>query len=566
MAKKTPLMVLLALAVASLAAASTPTARAHASTSAQQGSGYQELVELFQAFRELQRVEVSDWIPDYSASAMGRQRAGLLEFMERLRSFEIGDWPIEQQVDYHLVRAEMNGLDFYQRVLRPWSRDPGFYLQTQDGGGPARAAHLEIRRMPIPADDVAAVRGQLRALPTILKQAEVNLTDAAGDLGYSALHYMPAEIEYHQMLRDAIAEHHPGLLEEADAAVAAVTGYGEWLEANQSRMTAPAGVGRANYDWWMRNVQLIPYSWDELYEIIMREDDRLLATIALVRSRNQDLPELEPVASQAEHARRREQALRDAMRFMTDNDLFDVPEWADLEGYLESANGRGESWGAYFANRHAGSGETGEWPGVRDFFHQTADREPMPEQTHEFIGHYFDRQRQRRDTSPIRGTDRFYAIDMIRLEGWAFWLEEMMMHAGYLDDRPVRAREIPYWQAAFRTCRAIADLKMHSNDFSLQEAIDYAVDCAPNGWLIPDGPHVWYEMQTNLRYVGWHMGMVIGKLTVNELIAQRVRQQGDEFRFRDFFNDFFAAGIMPLSLIRWQMTGLDDEMQKLLSQ
>lgn len=138
-----------------------------------------------------------------------------------------------------------------------------------------------------------------------------------------------------------------------------------------------------------------------------------------------------------------------------------------------------------------------------------------------------------------------------------------MMHAGYLDDRPVRAREVPFWQAAFRTCRAIADLRMHSNEYTLQQAIDYAVDCAPNGWLIPDGPHAWYEMQTNLRYVGWHMGMVVGKLTVNELIAERVRQQGDEFNFRDFFRDFFDAGIMPLSLIRWQMTGLDDEMQQL---
>jgi uncharacterized protein (DUF885 family) len=152
---------------------------------------------------------------------------------------------------------------------------------------------------------------------------------------------------------------------------------------------------------------------------------------------------------------------------------------------------------------------------------------------------------------------------MIRLEGWAFWLEEMLMHAGYLDDKSARSREIVYWQAAFRTCRAVADLKMHSNEFSLQEAIDYVAECAPNGWNIPNGPHAWYEMQTNLRYVGWHMGMVIGKLAMNQIIAEKIRQQGNDFSYKGFFKEYFAAGIIPMALIRWQLTGNDNEIKSL---
>ena len=53
---------------------------------------------------------------------------------------------------------------------------------------------------------------------------------------------MDVEIAYHRMLRDDLREHHPELSEDADAALAAVVGYGEWLEKNQSTMTAPAGV------------------------------------------------------------------------------------------------------------------------------------------------------------------------------------------------------------------------------------------------------------------------------------------------------------------------------------
>ena len=536
-----------------------------AGTTPGDSGGHGDLVAIFEDLVELREIELDDWVPDYSAAAIQRRRDGLDRLRERLLAIDIGAWPVEQKVDWHLVRAEMNGLDFYLRVLKPWARDPGFYLHTQDGAGPTRAGHLWIDEMPVPADQLDEVGGQLRALPQILETARASLTESAGDLAYCALHYLPAEIEYHRRLRDDIATHHPELLALADAALAAVIGYGEWLEAHQYEMTAPAGVGKEDYNWWMKNVQLIPYTWDELHDIIVREDDRLLTTIALERNRNRELPELEPVASREEHSRRRDEALEFAMEFLAGEGLFVVPEWVDFEAYRAGAAARGDGWADQFMNAWVGSGESGEWPGVRDFFHQTADREPLPEQTHEFIGHYFDHYRQARDGNPIRRVERSYAIDMIRLEGWAFWLEEMLMHAGYLDERPPRAREIAYWQAAFRGCRALADLRMHSNELSLQEAIDYAVDCAPNGWLIPDGPHAWYEMQTNLRYVGWHMGMVIGKLAINDLVAQRVRQLGDDFRFDRFFEEFFAAGIMPIALIRWQMTGLEDEMEFLLS-
>jgi hypothetical protein len=532
--------------------------------SAETGGDYDDLVQLFRDFRELQKPVITDWVPDYTPAAMEKQRRGLLDSQRRLKAIDISNWPVEQKVEYHLVRAEMNGLDFYQRVLKPWSRDPGFYLQTQDGAGPARFGHVNINQMPIPDEDLDQVQGQLKALPDILEQAKKNLTDGAADLAYCALHYMDTEIEYHRMLRDDIADNHPDLLQDAESALAAVIEYGEWLKDNESSMTAPAGVGKENYNWWMKNVQLVPYTWDQLYDIIMREDDRLLTTVALERNRNKRLPELEPVPSQEEHSRRRDQALKFAMEFMEGQDLFGIPEGVDVDEYLGRRPNKEMQWGYYFTNKYVGSAETGEWPGVRDFFHRTADREPLPEQTHEFIGHHFDAKRHALDTSPIRGSDRFYAIDMIRLEGWGFWLEEMMMHAGYLDTRPTRAREIVYWQAAFRTCRAIADLKMHSNEFSLDDAIEYCAECAPNDWLIPNGPHAWYEMQTNLRYVGWHMGMVIGKISINQLIAERVRQVGDDFSYRDFFEEFFSAGIIPLSLIRWQMTDLDDEMEILL--
>jgi uncharacterized protein (DUF885 family) len=72
-------------------------------------------------------------------------------------------------------------------------------------------------------------------------------------------------------------------------------------------------------------------------------------------------------------------------------------------------------------------------------------------------------------------------------------------------------------------------------------------------------------METNLRFPGWHSGMVVGKFQFMKLFAELVRQRGEEFELRGFIDDYLKSGRIPFSLIRWEMTGQTDEMEWLLS-
>ena len=67
--------------------------------------------------------------PDFSERAMAAEFAQLKAFQTRLLAVGVAlaGWAVEELVDYHLVRAEMNGLEFRHRVLRPWAKDPGHY-------------------------------------------------------------------------------------------------------------------------------------------------------------------------------------------------------------------------------------------------------------------------------------------------------------------------------------------------------------------------------------------------------------------------------------------------------
>ncbi|MEQ8425132.1 MAG: hypothetical protein RIA63_10515, partial [Cyclobacteriaceae bacterium] len=92
------------------------------------GSTHDELVQFFNEWREFESPEMIDGVPDYSAAAMAQQYADLPSWKARLNGFDTTGWSIKDQIDWYLIWAEMNGLDFEHRVKKPWFRDPAFYV------------------------------------------------------------------------------------------------------------------------------------------------------------------------------------------------------------------------------------------------------------------------------------------------------------------------------------------------------------------------------------------------------------------------------------------------------
>ncbi|MFT4769184.1 MAG: hypothetical protein ACI8RN_002324, partial [Glaciecola sp.] len=83
-------------------------------------SSYDELVDLFGDWRAFETPPLLDGAPDYSAERFAKAHSELPALQNRLNDLDTSDWPIDQQVDWHVLRAEMNGFDFNHRVLKPW--------------------------------------------------------------------------------------------------------------------------------------------------------------------------------------------------------------------------------------------------------------------------------------------------------------------------------------------------------------------------------------------------------------------------------------------------------------
>lgn len=533
---------LVAIVAGVLSASETVAASSHAATG---GSSYEDLLVLFREWRRFQQPQMTGGVPDYTAGAMERQRRELVGYQKRLAAIDARSWPVAQRIDRELVRAEMNGLEFDHRVLQPWAKDPAFYRVIHPSEsdipsvveGPLLAGSTFLWRYvpPLSESDLTDLRTRLQAIPKLLQQARTSLSGDARDLWLLGIRVKKDEGQALEAFAKKAAPHHPDLVGDIERARQAIDAFRGWLEAALPRKKGRVGMGIENYDWYLKNVHLVPYTWRDEVTLFERELARARAQLALVRQRNRGLPELEPAPSAEEHARRSGNAVTELVRFWGEKDVMTVPPFVD-PALRERLSG--------FAPKDR----------PRDFFTQVDLREPLLLRCHGI--HWFDLARMAKEphASPIRREPSLYNIWDGRAEGLATGMEEMMLSAGLFAGRP-RSDELVYVMIANRAARGLAGLKVHAGQLTVEEALRFAADNTPYGWLIADGETNWGEQQLYLQQPGYGTSYLTGKAQIEGLLGERARELGERFTLKGFFDGFFASGMIPVSLIRWEMTG-----------
>ena len=155
---------------------------------------------------------------------------------------------------------------------------------------------------------------------------------------------------------------------------------------------------------------------------------------------------------------------------------------------------------------------------------------------------------------PVRGK----IFSAARVEGWATYLEEAMMQAGMFDELP-RVRELIQIFGIFRAARVPADVWLQTRQMDVEQVIDYWLQRVP--FLDKNVARVDAEIYLR-RPPGYGLGYTVGSLQMQRLLAERKRQLGDDFDLKEFHDTLMTSGRLPLSLLRWEMTGLDDEVKQ----
>ncbi len=512
---------------------------------------YDDLLALFADWREFEAPPLLNGAPDYTASQFAARRGGYLVLRERLDAFQIDDWPIPQQVDWHLVRAEMNGYDFNERVLMPWARDPAFYntiwtyrSDVPAHEGPTHHALVELwtYKFPLSEAEESRLASELSVIPPLMRQARGNLTGNARDLWVTGIRDIRGQrvvlIELGDRLGDSAGDELRAVIK---ASIAATDELISWLEDQSRSKAGPSGIGKDNYTWYQRNVHLVPMSWEDEERLLKRELARAWSNLKLEEQRNRKLPPMVAASTPAEYDAMADEAVERIMRFLEEKDIVTIAD------YMEPV-----------LHEHKGSFVPEE---QRHFFWITAHYDPAPLFTH--FWHWFELARMDTEPheSPIRQGALLYNIFDSRNEGTATAVEEIFMHAGLYDDRP-RSRELVWILLAQRAARGLGSLYAHANEMTMEEAGRVHMDFTPRGWMKTEKELLIFEQHLYLRQPGYGTSYVTGKYLLEETLADYARLvelRGQDFQLRRFFDRLNAIDSIPISLARWEMTGYDDE-------
>lgn len=479
-----------------------------------------------------------------SAKQTSSRLKELSAMQAELADMAVSDWDRAKQADYLTVRAAMDQHDFLLQVSKPWERDPGYYVD--------RMQRLTFVDLPIEGSALRKLTDGLDSTVQLVDTAKRNLKNVPRDFAALAIHNLtqpdgvghghpyravpPAGVIgwYGDLLQRA-KQAQPSLVEKIESAKAAVESLHAWLLENQPGMTADAGVGKELLDWYLMQVKFMPYSSDDIEALAERELERTWAFYALEQHRNRDLPELTLPKSKAEYEARIASVDQELRAFIDREAFMTIPDHIPDDF-------REVGFNVPWIEREGGP----------NYWEQIQYRDPSPDHWHADIpGHKVDALMLAKIEHPIRRHFR----DGGRMEGWALYLEETPLQLGFYEKRP-RTRELIYNFGIFRAARTLGDVRLQRNEVSIPEVVKFWRARVP--WL--DGNVARVDAEIYLRRPpGYGLGYTMGSFQMYKLLADRKMQLRDDFVLGEFHDQVMAAGAIPVALIRYEMTGLDDE-------
>ena len=505
-------------------------------------NNYQDLVDLFKDWRKFESPPLLNGAPDYTQERFNNDQEKFSELRDKLNNFDINEWSISNQIDWHIVRAEMNGYDFNYRVLRPWQRDPAFYqtiwMYQSDvpaHEGPTNHGVLEFWMYDIPLNQESEKKllKELKSITPFLEQARINLTGNAKELWVAGIENLRKQRDNLIVIKTSLnLEDNHAINKEINTAIKSTEDFITWLEKESKNKTGPSGIGKENYTWYQKNVHLLPMTWEDEVRLLQRELDRAWSSLKLEEHNNKGLPELIPANSPRDFRELTEKGVRRFIDFIKEKEIMPFKE--NMEPVLR------EHMGKYVPENE------------RNFFNIGLHLDPLPLYSH-FV-HWFDlaEMRDNPHESPIRRKALLYNIFDTKNEGIATGVEEMFMHAGLYNDSP-RSREIVWIMIAQRAARGLGSLYAHANEMTMEEAGGVHVKWTPRRWMNREPHLLKFEQHLYLRQPGYGTSYITGKYMAERIVAEfaeKLEKENKEFTLKDFFKKFNEAGNIPISLVR----------------
>ena len=500
-----------------------------------------------------------DRLTDYSRGAVLERRRHVAQLLARVRATSTTAWSRDDRIDWLLFRSQLEGVEFFDRVMRPEETNPQVYV-----GECSNAIFSLLKKDYAPHRTRAlAATARLRKMPALLAQGDANLARPVrlnAQLAIEAARSIDDLFDRSLMtLADSLSPtDRDGLVRARDSALRALHGFADRLERRLPTMVAWRPMGEANYNYLLQHVYLLPLD---------ASDVAMLGEAELARFRGQEAMLPNPALASPDPARAsripkdQEDFLaayqareREMIDYLTTNRLVTLPDYLGPflirqlpEAFKPTSPGGfmnppgiydRDSSGFYFIPSYN--------PASGNFYIRAAIEDPRPILGHEGIpGHFLQLSIANHLTDEIRRQHS----DGVFIEGWAFYTEEMLLRRGMYGDSSAGGAQI-LRLGRYRAARIGVDVNLQTGRWTFDQAARYFQEA---GGL--DSEAARGEAAGAASSPSQKITYMVGKWQIQQLLGAYRDRHPDDFRLGAFHDQLISYGSLPLSVVRWLMLG-----------
>ena len=501
-----------------------------------------------------------DRLTDYSPAKIAERAHHVRSLLEKVRAMKTDSWPKDARIDWILFRAQLEDVDFGNRILKFEHTNPQVYT----GECTNAIFSLLKKEYDTPRKRALAATARLKKMPSLLKQGPSNLQSPVklyAQLAIQSARSIDPLLNKSLMALDVdlAPNEHEDLIKARDAALASLHSYADELEKRLPQMVDFSPMGEANYNYYLKHVLLLPLNGSEVETIGRAELARYRALEALLPD-----PKLaDPDPKRAAHIPRDQESFLKAyesreaemISFLKEHNLITLP------GYLgpfqirqlpdafkpTSPGGFMNPPGVYDKD------PTGFFfiptynPESKNFYIRAAIEDPRPILGHEGIpGHFLQLSIANHLSDEIRRQHE----DSVFVEGWALYGEEMLMRTGlYPNNSPAQGQILRL--SRYRAARIGVDVNLHTGRWSFEQAVKYFMDAGGLDREAAEGEAAGAASSPTQK-----ISYITGKWQIMNLLGRYKDRQGENFRLGQFHDDLVKNGSLPISVIEWLL--LDD--------
>ncbi len=510
-----------------------------------------------------------DRLTDYSPGKIDERAKHVRALLDKVRAMKIDDWAKDDRIDWLLFRAQLENVEFGNRVLKFEQTNPQVYV----GECTSAIFSLLKKEYDAPRKRALAATARLKKMPALLKQGLSNLQRPVKLYAQLAIQsaraidpllnksLMALDIDPSTGLGTGLAPNERDeLVKERDAALVAIHGFADELEKRLPKMVEFVPMGELNYNYYLKHVLLLPLDAAEVKMLGRVELARYRAMESLLPdpkladpdpNRSGKIPPDQEAFLKAYESREQEM-----IDFLKQHKLVGLPDYLGPfqirqlpEAFKPTSPGGfmnppglydKDPTGFYFIPTYN--------PDSKNFYIRAAIEDPRPILGHEGIpGHFL----QLSIANHLKDEIRRQHQDGVFVEGWALYGEEMLMRTGlYPDNSPAQGQILRL--SRYRSTRIGVDVNLHTGQWSFEKAVKYFIE---EGGL--DNEAAEGEAAGAASSPHQKISYIVGKWQIMNLLGRYKDRQGENFRLGQFHDDLIKNGSLPLSIVEWIL--LDDD-------